>query len=319
MEDKYGRQIDYLRISVTDRCNLNCRYCKPEIAAKLQHSDILTYEEIMEICKAAVALGINKFKITGGEPLLRKGCSDFLRQLKAVPGVEQVTLTTNGIYLPQYLTALKQMQLDGINISLDTVDAAAYQALTGSDAVEIVKETVRQAAALGLRVKLNCVPLAQMEEQKLLELLQFAEEVKVPLRFIELMPLACNQQLRGLTGAAIRSMLSNHNIVLQEDTLHYGNGPAVYYRAANLQIPVGFIQPLHNKFCASCNRVRLTSAGFLKTCLYSASGIDLKKLLRGGCSNEQLRQAISEAIWQKPAGHQFDEQPGTFRMNEIGG
>lgn len=319
MEDKYGRQIDYLRISVTDRCNLNCRYCKPEIADKLQHSDILTYEEIMEICKAAVALGINKFKITGGEPLLRKGCSDFLRQLKAVPGVEQVTLTTNGIYLPQYLTALKQMQLDGINISLDTVDAAAYQAITGSAAVEVVKEAVRQAVFQGLQVKLNCVPLAQMCQQEMLDLLKFAEEVKVPLRFIELMPLACHQQLQGLTGAAIRSMLSKHDIVLQAEAAHYGNGPAVYYRAANLQIPVGFIQPLHNKFCASCNRVRLTSAGFLKTCLYSTSGIDLKKMLRGGCSSEQLRRAVRDAIWQKPAGHQFEEQPGRFSMNEIGG
>lgn len=319
MKDKYGRQIDYLRISVTDRCNLSCCYCKPEIENKLQHSDILTYEEILEICRAAVALGIDKFKITGGEPLLRKGCIDFLQQLKALPGVQQVTLTTNGIFLQQYLVALRQMGLDGINISLDTVDVAAYQALTGSDAVEIVKEAVRQAAALGLRVKLNCVPLAQMEEQELLELLQFAEEVKVPLRFIELMPLACNQQLRGLTGTAIRSMLRNHDIVLQPEASHYGNGPAVYYRAANLQISVGFIQPLHNKFCASCNRVRLTSVGFLKTCLYSASGIDFKKLLRRGCSGEQLRQAISEAIWQKPAGHQFDEQAGTFSMNEIGG
>lgn len=319
MKDKYGRQIDYLRISITDRCNLNCRYCKPEIETKLQHSDILTYEEILEICRAAVALGINKFKITGGEPLLRKGCSDFLQQLKALPGVQQVTLTTNGIYLQQHLTALRQMGLDGINISLDTVDAADYQALTGSNAVEIVKEAVRQAAAQGLRVKLNCVPLAQMGQQELLELLQFAEEVKVPLRFIELMPLACNQQLRGLTGAAIRSLLNRHGIVLQPEASHYGNGPAVYYRADNLQIPVGFIQPLHNKFCASCNRVRLTAVGFLKTCLHSASGIDLKKLLRGGCSGEQLRQAISEAIWQKPAGHQFDEQAGTFSMNEIGG
>lgn len=319
MEDRYGRKIDYLRISVTDRCNLSCCYCKPEISTKLRHNDILTYEEILEFCWLAVSLGISKFKITGGEPLLRRGCIDFLSRLKAVPGVQQVTLTTNGIYLAQYLTALRQIGLDGINISLDTVDAAAYKSITGSNASAVVMQAIQQAAEQGFKVKINCVPLAQMSVQELMQLLRFAESAGVPLRFIELMPLSCNQQLRGLTGEEIRDILGRYGIMLQAEAGQYGNGPAVYYRADNLKIPVGFIQPIHDKFCSSCNRVRLTSDGFLKTCLYSDAGIDIKKMLRGGCSSEQIRQAVSEAVFAKPAGHQFADKPGMFRMNEIGG
>lgn len=319
MEDKYGRTIDYLRISLTDRCNLSCCYCKPETADKLQHQDILTYEELLEICRCMTAVGISKFKITGGEPLLRKDCMGFLRQLKKLPGAEQVTLTTNGIFLQQYLAQLKELGIDGINISLDTVDAAAYKKITGMDAAGIVQQAVVKAAAAGLPVKINSVPLGGSSEKELKELLQFAENTGVPLRFIELMPLSCNQRLQGLTGEEIRTILKKYGFILYPAAAKYGNGPAEYYRADNLKIPIGFIQPLHGKFCAYCNRIRLTSTGYLKTCLYSDWGINLKKLLRSGADAEKLREAILHAVSDKPLEHQFGDRPGVFQMNEIGG
>ena len=318
MYDQYNRKIDYLRISLTDRCNLHCRYCRPEVNEHVPHNEILRYEELLRICRAALQLGIRKFKITGGEPLLRKGCSDFIASLKQLDGVEQVTLTTNGTLLAQQLTALIQAGVDSINVSLDTLNAAYYTELTGGSLGSVL-QSLRELQAAGIPFKLNCVPLAENGLADIMQLLKLAHSYNAPLRFIELMPLDCNTNLHGLSGSEIRKQLEQAGLQLQPDAQRYGNGPASYWRIGGYKMPVGFIEPLHNKFCAVCNRVRLTSVGMLKPCLYSDEGMNLKRLLRDGGSDADLLQAMQEIIYAKPAGHSFEVAAASFNMSQIGG
>ena len=318
MYDQYNRKIDYLRISLTDRCNLHCRYCRPEVSGHVPHNEILRYEELLRICRAALQLGIRKFKITGGEPLLRKGCSDFIASLKQLDGVEQVTLTTNGTLLAQQLPELIKAGVDSINVSLDTLDAAYYKELTGGSLGNVL-QALQELQAAGIPFKLNCVPLAETGLSDIMQLLKLAHRYNAPLRFIELMPLECNTDLRGLSGSEIRSLLEQAGLQLQRDAQRYGNGPASYWRIGGYKMPVGFIEPLHNKFCAVCNRVRLTSVGMLKPCLYSSEGMNLKRLLRDGGSDTDLLQAMQEIIFVKPEGHSFDVEAAHFNMNQIGG
>lgn len=318
MYDQYNRKIDYLRISLTDRCNLHCRYCRPEVSGHVPHNEILRYEELLRICRAALQLGIRKFKITGGEPLLRKGCSDFIANLKQLEGVEQVTLTTNGTLLAQQLPALIQAGVDSINVSLDTLNAAYYTELTGGS-LSSVLQALQELQAAGIPFKLNCVPLAENGLADIMQLLKLAHRYNAPLRFIELMPLECNTDLRSLSGSEIRSLLEQAGLQLQRDAQRYGNGPASYWRIGGYKMPVGFIEPLHNKFCAVCNRVRLISVGMLKPCLYSDEGMNLKHLLRDGGSDADLLQAMQEIIYAKPAGHSFDVKAARFNMSQIGG
>lgn len=318
MYDQYNRKIDYLRISLTDRCNLHCRYCRPEVSEHVPHNEILRYEELWRICRAALQLGILKFKITGGEPLLRKGYSDFIAGLKQTEGVEQVTLTTNGTLLAQQLPALIAAGVDSINVSLDTLDAAYYTELTGGSLDSVLK-SLHELQSAGIPFKLNCVPLAENGLTDIMQLLKLAHKYQAPLRFIELMPLDCNADLKGLSGSEIRSQLEQAGLQLQPDAQRYGNGPASYWRISGYAMPVGFIEPLHNKFCAVCNRVRLTSVGMLKPCLYSDEGMNLKRLLRDGGSDADLLQAMQEIIYAKPAGHSFDVKAARFNMSQIGG
>ena len=318
MYDQYNRKIDYLRISLTDRCNLHCRYCQPEISEHVPHNEILRYEELLRICRAALQLGISKFKITGGEPLLRKGCSNFIANLKQLDGVEQVTLTTNGTLMAQQLPALIAAGVDSINVSLDTLDAAYYKELTGGSLGSVL-QALQELQAAGIPFKLNCVPLAENGLADIMQLLKLANDYNAPLRFIELMPLDCNANLKGVSGSEIRSLLEQAGLSLQPDAQRYGNGPASYWRISGYKMPVGFIEPLHNKFCAVCNRVRLTSVGMLKPCLYSDAGMNLKHLLRDGGSDADLVKAMQDIIYAKPAGHSFDVKAARFNMSQIGG
>ena len=318
MYDQYNRKIDYLRISLTDRCNLHCRYCRPEVSGHVPHNEILRYEELLRICRAALQLGIRKFKITGGEPLLRKGCSDFIARLKQLDGVEQVTLTTNGTLLAQQLPELIKAGVDSINVSLDTLDAAYYTELTGGSLGSVL-QALQELQAAGIPFKLNCVPMAETGLSDIMQLLKLAHRYNAPLRFIELMPLECNTDLRGLSGSEIRSLLEQAGLQLQPDAQRYGNGPASYWRISGYKMPVGFIEPLDNKFCAVCNRVRLTSVGMLKPCLYSDEGMNLKHLLRDGVSDADLVKAMQDIIYAKPAGHSFDVKAAHFNMSQIGG
>lgn len=319
MRDQFDRKINYIRISLTDRCNLKCKYCRPNFSSKLTHADILTYEEILRLCQSLVKLGIKRFKLTGGEPLLRKDCVDFLQRLKKLEGVEQVTLTTNGTMLRKHLPALKAIGIDGVNISLDSCNAKTYADITGSDCLEEVLAALEEACLAGLPVKINCVPLSNMLLDDFLALLELVKKRNISLRFIELMPLNCNSELQGLSGDVIRKMFGEAGIKLVEVRTLLGNGPAVYYQAEGFSGAIGFIEPLHNKFCHSCNRIRLTATGLLKPCLYANETFDLKALLRSDASDEEILEALRHAIYAKPQGHAFEISPANFPMSAIGG
>ena len=322
MLDSFGRDIRYLRLSITDRCNLRCRYCMPEDGvAPTAHDDLLRYEELLRISAAAVSLGIDRFKVTGGEPLVRRGCTDFIRHLKALPGVHQVTLTTNGLLLPPLLDDLCAAKLDGVNISLDTLDNAQYQQLTRrSHTADEVLHTIHLCAAR-LPTKVNAVLLPETADQ-LIPLAELAQTLPVDVRFIERMPLGTVQTGQAPTAAAALDRLRVRWPQLKPISEPRGNGPARYFRAPELMGCLGLIDAVSHGFCDRCNRLRLTSTGLLNPCLCYEQGVELRPLLRGGVDDTTLRDAIRAAILQKPAAHCFSQQENITEhksMNQIGG
>lgn len=322
MRDTLGRDIHYLRISLTDRCNLRCRYCLPQGTRKVRHDDILRYEEIRDIARAAVAVGIDTFKITGGEPLVRKGVADGIRMLHEVPGVREVTLTTNGQLLEGQLPALIASGVRAVNISLDTLDAEQYKSLTGGELAPVLA-AIRAAVKAELRVKINAVLLKETASQ-LLPLAQLAAALPLDVRFIELMPIGCGRLEAGVVQDRALMRLCSCYPDLTLTSERRGNGPAVYYKSKALRGRIGFIAANTHRFCSSCNRLRLTSMGFLKPCLCYAAGIDLRAIVRSGRPDreEALREAFREAIRTKPDGHRFTEENKITErktMNEIGG
>ena len=323
MLDQYGRKIDYMRISVTDRCNLRCRYCMPEPVDAVQHADILRYEEILRICRAAAELGITKFKVTGGEPLVRGGCTEFITALKKQPGTEQVTLTTNGMLLEANLGALTAAGLDGVNISLDTTDNARFRRITGygGDGADTLLHVLEECCARGLKTKINAVLLEETEADAS-ALTAIAERLPVDVRFIELMPIGFGTTMRRVSPEDILAALKERWPDLVPTDERRGNGPAHYYKSAALLGRIGFIDAVSHKFCAGCNRVRLTSTGQLKPCLCYADSADLRALIRGGCTDEELKEALRAAVYNKPRAHCFDTNDiitEKHAMSQIGG
>ena len=321
MIDAAGRTIDYMRISITDRCNLRCRYCMPDGITQVSMSEILTYEEIRKVCVLAAELGIEKIKITGGEPLVRKGCMDLIRMIKNIPGIMQVTMTTNGVLLKENLEVLKQAGLDGINISLDTLDREKYCKITGTDACETVRQAVDASAESGIRTKVNAVlqNAGDIEDWKALAAL--AENQPVDVRFIELMPIGYGKQNTGVSNMELLEEIRNVYPDIREDGRVHGNGPAVYYQIPGFSGSIGFISAMHGKFCRTCNRIRLTSTGDLKPCLCYGDTYPLRKLLRNGTEKE-IKEQIRRAILNKPAAHCFeepDEITEAHQMAQIGG
>ena len=323
MLDQYGRKIDYMRISVTDRCNLRCRYCMPEPVDAVQHADILRYEEILRICRAAAELGITKFKVTGGEPLVRGGCTEFITALKKQPGTEQVTLTTNGMLLEANLDALTAAGLDGVNISLDTTDNARFRRITGygGDGADTLQHVLEECCARGLKTKINAVLLEETEADAS-ALTAIAERLPVDVRFIELMPIGFGTTMKRVSPEDILAALKERWPDLVPTDEKRGNGPAHYYKSAALLGRIGFIDAVSHKFCAGCNRVRLTSTGQLKPCLCYADSADLRALIRGGCTDGELKEALRAAVYRKPHAHCFDTNDiitEKHAMSQIGG
>lgn len=324
MKDIYGRTIDYMRISVTDRCNLRCRYCMPEDIMPVGHTDILSYEELLEICESAVTIGISKFKITGGEPLVRKGAVGFIERLKQMKGVSQVTLTSNGLLLNPYLERLKDAGIDGINISLDTLDEKKYKSITGKTGVKTVLSAVRQSAQMGLNTKLNCVIMKGINDDEILDLLEIGRRDPVDIRFIEMMPIGFGKQFTGIGADEIQSLLRERYPEISQTDQVRGNGPAAYFRIPGFLGAVGFIDAIHCSFCGECNRIRLTAEGFLKPCLYYGRGISLREEIRSGISKDKLSQLICRTIMDKPEKHHFTERDpeskaDSRKMSQIGG
>ena len=323
MLDQYGRSIDYLRISVTDRCNLRCRYCMPEPVDAVQHADILRYEEILRICRAAIELGITKFKVTGGEPLVRAGCTEFIAELKKQPGTQQVTLTTNGLLLEKNLDALADAGLDGVNISLDTTDNTRFQRITGytGNGADTLLRVLEECCAKGLKTKINAVLLEETEADAP-ALAAIAETLPVDVRFIELMPIGFGTTMKRVSPEDILAALKERWPDLAPTDEKRGNGPAHYYKSDLLLGRIGFIDAVSHKFCADCNRVRLTSTGQLKPCLCYADSADLRALIRGGCTDGELKEALRASVYAKPRAHCFDTGAAVTErhaMSQIGG
>ena len=322
MIDTYGREINYLRISLTDRCNMRCQYCMPGDVPSVGHDEILRYEEILLICRAALQVGIHRFKITGGEPLVRKGAVAFMQSLRQLPGVRSMTLTTNGLLLQPHIAVLKHMAVDAVNISLDSLHAGQFRKISGVDGLSCVRQALAQTVQAGIQTKVNAVLLRQTRSQ-LLPLAKLAEMMPVDVRFIEMMPIGYGAQQQGWSADEALAVLQSAYPDLHAVQRH-GNGPAVYYTSQKLQGCLGMIAANTHKFCRQCNRMRLTSTGFLKPCLCYDDGVDLKAIVRSGRTDmlAALRQAICRAAAQKPAGHCFDtagQITENKTMNQIGG
>ena len=319
MVDGYGREINYMRISITDRCNLRCRYCMPQGVPLTGMSELLSYEEIVGVCQQAVSLGITRFKITGGEPLVRRGADTLVTMIKALPGVEQVTLTTNGILLKEYAPGLKIAGVDGINISLDTLDAVRFREITGFDALEKVLKGIDAALDAGLNVKINSVLTRDNADYE--KLLTYADGKGIVLRFIEMMPIGYGKMQEGISNQWLLEQLEKRygDLTMVSDRL--GNGPAVYYRLPGGSMPIGFISAMHGKFCASCNRIRMTALGEIKSCLCYETSMSLREPLRAG-DMEEVKRRLVESMKKKPYAHCFEEAEKITevkKMIQIGG
>lgn len=318
MTDRFGRTIEYLRVSVTDRCDLRCVYCMPEDgAAPMRHADILTYEQIERLVRIFASLGVKKVRLTGGEPLVRKHVSALVAMLKKIDGIERIALTTNGMQLSEQLPALLEAGLDAINISIDTTNAQHFEAITRRGGLDRVLNAIELCAETSdLITKLNCVPTEQ-NKGDIIDLVAYANGLYLPLRFIELMPIGCGRTLRGLTEAETLRLLTERfgAWTLDPDTEH---AKCRVFRHGEME--VGFISPMTHRFCASCDRVRLTSDGKLKTCLEYPPQIDCKALLSE--SDETICAAIASAIFEKPKAHRFTEEHNDTEsrgMSAIGG
>ena len=322
MFDSTRREIHYLRLSVTDLCNLRCRYCMPDGVEKLEREAVLTYEEFLRLAALFAQCGIDTVRVTGGEPLVRKNVAQLVAGLKAIPGIRKVTMTTNGILLAQQLPALLTAGLDSVNISLDTLRPEVFRQITARDEFAAVQAGLQAALESGIPVKLNCVPQAGVNEGELEDLAALAENRPLQVRFIEMMPIGYGAAMPCISGPELRQRFARRWPEMQPLTeAAFGDGPAVYYTVPGWQGSIGFIAAVHGKFCASCNRVRLTSQGFLRPCLASEAGCDLRALLRSGADDTQLLAAIRETIWAKPREHHFEDSsmPATRGMYRIGG
>lgn len=324
MLDQYGRIIDYMRISLTDRCNLRCIYCMPEEGiCQIPREELLGQDEIIKICRLAGELGISRIKLTGGEPLVRRICVSLVKELKALPGIQQVTLTTNGILLKEQLPGLMEAGLDALNISLDTLEAENFRRITRRNELDRTLEGLEAALSYpSLKVKINCVPTFQTD-QELLQVAALARENPLHVRFIEMMPIGLGKDFTARDENSVKEILEKKYGTLTPVSEILGNGPCHYYTLGGFKGKIGFISALSHKFCNQCNRVRLTSTGYLKGCLQFENGVDLKALLRNGASDEILKKALQKAIFEKPAGHNFQEKKNgreeSHIMSQIGG
>ena len=329
MYDQYKRKIEYMRISLTDRCNLRCRYCMPEEGIqKMRHEDILTFDEILRIVRALASLGVRKVRMTGGEPLVRRNIVELVREIHDIEGIEQIAMTTNGVLLADMADELVKAGLTGVNISLDTLKADTFADITRRPAFSRVEAGIEAVHEAGLQdVKFNCVPMQGVNEAELPVLVEHFPHLRPwKFRFIELMPIGCAYEagLKGIPMAEVRERLEKAFGPLRPVPAAAGvYGPAVYYQAEGFRGQIGFIDAMEHKFCSSCNRVRLTAEGFLKLCLNARTGLELRTLLRSGISDENLRMALQQSIHHKPEEHFFKtsayQEKDSRAMYQVGG
>lgn len=326
--DSFERKIDYLRISVTDRCNLRCVYCMPPEGIDLTESaNILRYEEFYRIARIAAAHGVSKIRITGGEPLVRKGIIEFLASLAAIPGIEDLSLTTNGVLLKDYAQRLKDAGLRRVNVSLDSLKRDRFQKMTRGDNLADVLAGLEEAEKAGLTpVKINMVVIKGFNDDEVLDFALMSKTKPYHVRFIEYMPFNTQegwQRDKCLTMKELKTIIEDKLGPLEPvKDPKGGAGPARRYRWKDAPGEVGFISPVSEHFCGSCNRLRLTSDGKLRVCLFSDSEIDIRKALRDGSNDEVIEHLLFKAVAEKPERHHINEnifKKCSRTMSLIGG
>jgi cyclic pyranopterin phosphate synthase len=333
MQDRYGHHISYLRVSITDRCNERCTYCMPqELQEWLPREEILSYEETLRLIRVAAGLGLSKVRITGGEPLTRRGVIDFVRELPKIHGIRSIGLSTNGTLLGREIApgqttakALREAGVQSINVSLDTLDPTVYSQITGRDFHAEVLGGIEAAIGAGFdQIKLNTVLMRGRNEDQLIPLIEFAATRNLLLRFIEMMPVSTREVLNESNFMSVfeakRFIDSAYGSLIPEKKFRT-NGPATYYRIPRRAQYIGFIGAMSNlHFCENCNKLRLTCDGKLRPCLGSYLEFDIMRPLRAGASDERLKQFFLDVVERKPREHEFrnNYQPNR-KMVAIGG
>jgi cyclic pyranopterin phosphate synthase len=335
LSDPFNRPINYLRISVTDRCNLRCIYClPPEGIALLPQGEVLTYEEIARVAGLAAELGINKVRLTGGEPLVRARLQELVTMLAGINGIDDISLTTNGVLLKQYAAELKLAGLKRVNVSLDSLSRAKFECITRQDRLSDVLQGIEAAKTCGLNpVKVNMVVMRGINDDEVMDFARLTTAEGWHVRFIELMPFAIDNPP---DGHSIGDKANLHPAFVSVDEIKErlqilgklepslpitGNGPARYFRLPQARGTIGFIAPVSQHFCFSCNRLRLTAEGKLRPCLLSDNEIDLRQPLRSGASPQELKKVITGAIQAKPQKHQLPQGQVSRKrlMSQVGG
>jgi len=324
MIDTYGRRINYLRLSVTDRCNLRCRYCMPaEGVAKLGHDAVLSYEELFRVARACVANGIEKIRVTGGEPLVRKGLVDFLARLSSLPGLKELVLTTNGILLEELALPLRQAGVARLNISLDSLEPENFARITRGGDLTRVLAGIEAAERAGFPpVKINMVVMRGVNDHELLRFAQLSVDQPYTVRFIEYMPTLEDKDwhAQGVPGSEILQRIAQHYPMLPLVSAEMA-GPARNFKIEGAAGAIGIITPISGHFCDSCNRIRVSASGLLRGCLFSDKALDLKALLAYGDSG-MLRYQLRGVVHAKPGRHNLGEagvEQARLAMSRIGG
>lgn len=327
LQDSFGRVVNNLRISVTDRCNFRCRYCMPEEGVEwLGKNQLLTYEELARIAKVFSELGVTKIRLTGGEPLMRKDLHVFVRYLSGLTGIEDLALTTNGYFLAEQAQDLVRAGLKRINVSLDSLDPLRFNLVTRRNHFHRVWEGIEEAGRQGLGpIKLNAVLMRGVNDDEIPRFADLARSRPFVIRFIEFMPIGADDGWspdRVVSSGEIIRRIEDHTGVRLVPVERHGFQPADRYRFEDGAGEVGFISSVSEPFCSHCNRVRVTADGRLRTCLFSLQETDLRALVRSGASDEEIKTAIRGAVARKEAGHMIN-QPGFVRpertMSQIGG
>jgi len=323
MIDKYGRSIDYLRVSITDRCNLRCIYCMPPQGVTFKpHSSILRYEEIIKIVEVGTELGIKKVRITGGEPLVRQGVVDLIKELRKIPALEDITMTTNGVLLPKYAFALKKAGLSRVNISLDSLKPDTYKTITRRDEFSQAIEGIKAALEAGLSpVKINTVVMKGLNDSELESFVELTKDKDLHVRFIEYMPMGETSLLSGNYYVSLnefKEKIINKMGMVPVDIKN--NGPSKDFKVSGAIGTVGFITAISHNFCSTCNRVRLTADGFLRPCLASDVEVNMRDE-DGKISTKSLREKFEKALLLKPISHNFYKNDffPKKNMSQIGG
>ena len=319
------RKIDYIRISVTDRCNLRCLYCMPEEGIDLmKHKDLMTFEEVEYLVRSIVPLGIKKIRLTGGEPLVRLGIADLIRKLRGIEEIEDITLTTNGILLEKMASSLKEAGLSRVNVSLDTLEEGKFKEITRWGSLDKVLAGIKKSLEVGLTpVKINVVAIKGFNDDEFVKLTEFADKNSVQVRFVELMPIGESDEdaiLKHYPIDDIKKLIEKKYELKETDRIKT-NGPAENYEIVGGKGSVGFIGALSHKFCSSCNRLRVTADGKMRPCLYKDLEYDVLELIRKGASMEDIKAFMEEVILGKPEGHDMEKGWGDQKrkMSQIGG